>query len=75
MRPEDIKKEIDRLDLSEKLLLLEDVWDSIATANAELPVPEWKKAELDRRFEEFKSGKLALHDWSAVHEELRQKAK
>jgi len=31
---------IDNMDLSDKLLLVEDIWDSIATSNSELPMSE-----------------------------------
>ncbi len=75
MGPNELIKEIDKLDLSEKLLLVEDIWDSIACSNSELPLPEWQKIELDRRYEEYKSGNLALHDWQEVHKELRGKYK
>jgi len=75
MRPEKIKDEISKLELSEKLLLVEDVWDSIAASNSELPMPEWQKKELDRRYQQYKEGKLDLHDWKMVHEELREKYK
>ena len=75
MRAEKIRKKIDRLELSEKLLLVEDIWDSIAESNAEIPMPEWQKKELDRRYLEYKEGKLELHDWKTVHEELREKYK
>jgi len=61
MRPDQIKDEINRLDLSEKPLLVEDIWDSIAAGNSELPMPEWQKQELDRRYKEYKEGKLGLH--------------
>ena len=75
MRPEKIKDEISKLELSEKLLLVEDIWDSIAASNAELPMPEWQKQELDRRHQEYKEEKLDLHDWKMVHEDLREKYK
>ena len=75
MKPNQLIKEIDKLDLSEKLILVEDIWDSIARSNSELPLPEWQKAELDKRYKEYKSGKLTLHEWSDVHEELRKKHK
>jgi len=75
MRPEKIKDEISKLELSEKLLLVEDIWDSIASSNSELPMPEWQKKELDRRYQQYKEGKLDLHDWKMVHEELREKYK
>ena len=33
----------------EKILLVEDLWDSIAIDDADVPVPQSHKAELDRR--------------------------
>lgn len=75
MRPEQIKEKISKLDLSEKLLLVEDIWDAIAASNFELPMPEWQEQELDRRYADYKQGKLELHDWRAVHEALREKYK
>ncbi len=75
MRMNEIVKEIDKLDLSEKLILVEDIWDGIAIHNAELPMPEWQKAELDKRYSAYKEGKLKLHDCEGVHEELKNKYK
>lgn len=75
MNPKKLKDEIDKLELSEKLILVEDIWDSIAASNLELPMPEWQKKELDRRYQEYKQGKTELHDWKMVHDELREKYK
>jgi putative addiction module component (TIGR02574 family) len=52
MRPEEIKQEITKLNLAEKLSLVEDIWDSIAQGNSELPMSEWQKRELDKRYKE-----------------------
>lgn len=75
MRPNEIIKEIDNLGLSEKLILVEDIWDSIARNNAELPMPEWQKSKLDKRYSDYKNGKLKLRNWEGIHEELRNKYK
>lgn len=75
MTPSQLFKEIDKLDLSEKLILVEDVWDSIARSNSELPLPEWQKAELDKRYEEYQSKNLTLHEWKEAHKEIREKHK
>lgn len=75
MRLDEIRQEINKMKLSEKLLLIEDVWDSIAQSNSELPMPEWQKRELDKRYKEYKAGKQNLHDWQSVHEEIRNKYK
>ncbi len=75
MRSDAIIQEINKLNLSEKLLLIEDVWDSIAQSNSELPMPEWQKQELDKRYKEYKAGTQNLHDWQSIHEEIRNKYK
>ena len=75
MRPDEIKQKIKELNLSEKLLLIEDVWDEIAKSNQELPMHEWQKRELDTRYREYKAEKQDLHDWKSVHEEIRNKYK
>jgi len=120
MRPEQIKIEVDGLALSEKLMLVEDVypnylemqffesvwnhntalqllrmashslqtapclviparlknsafpnnlgiWDSIETSNVDIPVSQWQKKELDKRYKSYQEGTLELHDWDTVH--------
>jgi putative addiction module component (TIGR02574 family) len=73
MRPNEIIREIDKLELSEKLILVADIWDSIARSQSMLPLPEWQKNELDKRYAEYKSGKLGLYDWKEVHSTVREK--
>jgi putative addiction module component (TIGR02574 family) len=75
MRPEEIRKEIDKLGIPEKLILVEDVWDSIALGNSELTMPEWQKKALDARYKEYKEGKLHLYDWQEIHRQLKDKIK
>ena len=75
MEAEKIKAEINQLKLSEKILLVEDIWDSIAITNAELPMPEWQKQELDSRYKEYEKGDLELYDSNSVHESLSEKYK
>ena len=71
MISEEIKQEVSRLGLAEKLLLVEDLWDSIALSNSELSLSDWQKKELDERYKEYKTGKQSLHDWKSVHEGLK----
>lgn len=72
MGPSEIVKEIDKLDLSAKLILVEDIWDAIARNNEELPMPEWQRTELDRRYNDYKCGNLKLHECGSVHKSLRE---
>lgn len=41
--------EINQLAIAERIQLVEDLWDSVATRSSELPISETQKAELDRR--------------------------
>jgi putative addiction module component (TIGR02574 family) len=47
--------EIGRLSTPEKILLVEDLWESIAGDEASVPVPPSHKEELDRRFEKHQA--------------------
>ncbi|MBU0989010.1 MAG: addiction module protein [Proteobacteria bacterium] len=72
MEPNKIAFEIKKLSLPQKLILAQDIWDSIALERGTLPMPEWQKSELERRYSQYKQGKLELYDWREVHEELRE---
>ena len=68
MLTEELRSEIDKLEVTEKLSLVEKVWDDIASSNQQLPLPEWQKRELDKRYKEYKTKEQNLHDWQSVHE-------
>lgn len=52
MRADDIP-EIARLTAPEKILLVEDIWDSIASDQSDIPVPNSHRRELDRRLADY----------------------
>ncbi|HOI91228.1 MAG TPA: addiction module protein [Candidatus Rifleibacterium sp.] len=75
MKSADLLKEIKKLSLAEKLLLVEDVWDSIAQENEVPPLHEWQKRELDRRLSEYQKGGVEVIEASKVYEDLRNRYK
>ncbi len=75
MEPAKIADEIKMLSLPQRLLLAQDIWDTIALESDKLPMPEWQRNELDKRYDQYKQGKLELHDWQEVHHELRDRYK
>ncbi len=75
MEPDKIATEINMLSVPQKLLLAQDIWDSIAKENESLLMPEWQKNELDKRYKHYKEGNSTLYDWQSVHNELRQRYK
>ncbi len=73
MNTSELIAEINQLDLSEKILLVEDIWDSVAEASGELPMPEWQREVLKQRYDLYQRGEEELHDWKSVHQSLREK--
>jgi len=63
MRVNDIP-EIAGLTIPEKILLLEDLWDSIASEESSIPVPQSHREELDRRLADYEKdpGRLLTLD-------------
>lgn len=47
--------EIESLSTSEKILLVEDLWDRITVDESSVPAPQSHKEELDRRLGRYKS--------------------
>jgi len=60
----------DELSSSEKLLLLEELWDDLAGQPAEVPVPDWQKHELERRYREYLQNPTEGSPWPEVRERL-----
>lgn len=54
MRVKDLL-EISKLNAAEKILLVEDLWDSISADESSIPVSESHKAELDKRLKQHQS--------------------
>jgi len=60
--------EISRLSPSEKILLVEEIWDQVAASSDTLTVPEAHKAESDRRL--AADANDAGRPWSEIRAEL-----
>nr|VFJ92723.1 MAG: putative addiction module component, TIGR02574 family [Candidatus Kentron sp. LFY]VFJ96543.1 MAG: putative addiction module component, TIGR02574 family [Candidatus Kentron sp. LFY] len=75
MRSDERAKESDNSCFLEKPISTENIWDATARTNHALSVPEWQKAELDKRYDDYKNGKSKLHAWQGVHEKPRDKCK
>lgn len=60
----------DELTPVEKLLLLEELWDELAAQPSEVPVPDWQKRELERRYQEYLRHPTEGSPWAEVRERL-----
>ena len=72
---QELRAQISKLPLTEKLSLTQDIWDEIARENNSLPLSKWQKKELARRYQLYKQGGLQCHNWQDVHDSLRQNRK
>lgn len=61
------------LELSEKLQLVEDLWDDIASAPEQVPVLEWQKEELARRKAAYLQNPDARTSWEEAKERIRRR--
>lgn len=75
MQQTQIAQEIKKLEPAQRLSLVQEIWDSIAIDKAQVPFPDWQKDELKFRYKQYKNGTVSLHDWSSVHQKLRDKVK
>ena len=57
---------IDRLPIEERLALVEEIWNSIATDSAAVPLTEAQRAELQKRIEEDDVNPDDLTSWEQV---------
>ena len=60
-----------KLGRSERLQLVEDLWDSIAQEDAQLPVSDEKRDELRLRKERFLQHPLSGCTWEQVKQQAR----
>ncbi len=63
--------EIRRLPLSEKLQLMEALWEELRAHVEELPVPEWQKKLLDARRRAVEEGREKILEWDEVKGSLK----
>lgn len=59
------------LSSSEKLQLVEDLWDDLAATPGAVPLHDWQKQELTRRKENLLKNPAAEVEWEIVKQRIR----
>jgi putative addiction module component (TIGR02574 family) len=65
------KAEILRLSVSERILLVEDIWDSIAEAPEEISLSQAQEIELDARLDAYHKNPTEGSPWAMVRDRVR----
>ena len=66
--------EILQLSVAERIQLVEDIWDSIATVPEAISLTEEQKAELERRLEAYQANPSEGISWNDLKTKLRRRA-
>jgi putative addiction module component (TIGR02574 family) len=64
---------IDKRSVADRVLLVEEIWDSIADREEELPLTEAQKPDLQRRVAAYEANPNAGSPWAEVKSRLRGK--
>jgi putative addiction module component (TIGR02574 family) len=62
------------LSVSERILLVEDIWDSIAAVPEAVPLTDAQKEELDRRLDAYHKNPAAGSPWDEVVQRIKARA-
>jgi putative addiction module component (TIGR02574 family) len=65
---------IDQLSIAQRILLVEEIWDSIAAEAESLPLTEPQKQDLQRRVAAYEANPKAGSNWEEVKARLRGQA-
>ena len=68
------KHDLLSLSVSERIQLVEDIWDSIAEVPESLCLTDEQKAELDRRLDAYRRDPAAGSPWQEVLDRIRKGA-
>ena len=68
------KADILNLSVSERIQLVQDIWDSIAEVPDSVPLTDEQKAELDRRLDAYHRDPNSGSPWSVVRERFKSRA-
>ena len=61
------------LSVSEKLQLVEDLWDDIASNPEAVPIYDWQKEELERRRKNLASHPDSALSWSEIRRKVQSR--
>jgi len=73
IKESEILSQIKKLSVPERILIVEDIWDSIILSNEELSVTDKQKKDLDKRLKDYKNDQTGGSYWSEVKNRIESK--
>lgn len=71
---QELEKKACELPVPERVQFVEDLWDSIARTNTDMPIPQWQKDELERRKQNWLKNPAVGKSWDQVKQSILQSA-
>jgi putative addiction module component (TIGR02574 family) len=66
--------DIAELSVAERIQLVEDLWDSLATTPDAIPVTQAQRDELDRRLQTYRDNRSEGASWEQVKAGIKRRA-
>lgn len=63
--------DIKKLSVTDRISVIEDIWESILTSEAQYPVPDEQKKELDLRLKENQEKPDQVKSWEEVKKNIK----
>lgn len=64
---------IDRLSIPDRIILVQEIWDSIAAHPESVPLTENLKLELDKRLADLKANPNNVLTWEEIKARIRER--
>jgi putative addiction module component (TIGR02574 family) len=64
---------IDQLSVAQRILLVEEIWDTIAEQETDIPLTDAQRQDLERRIANYEANPKAGSTWEEVKARLRQR--
>ena len=71
----DIEIPLDKMTTTDKLRVLEMIWDDLQRTPEQIPSPSWHAKVLQERQEEYEEGISEFSDWSEAKKRIRDQLK
>ncbi len=66
---------LDEMTITEKLVVINQIWEDLVQTPNDVPSPEWHKDVLSARANRVKNGEAHFKDFNSVKSELRSEFK
>jgi len=72
--PKEFVDKIKKMSINERMIIVEDIWESIISSNEELSLTEEQKVDLDKRLSDYYENPSDGSSWDEVKKRIQIKS-